>query len=260
LLRKAREARGLSVSDVVQVLKFRARQIEALEADEIALVPGTVFVRGFVRSYARLLRIDPEPLLALLDAETPAAQPEVRAPENMGTAMPRGGLRHIPPLVLASILLLVVAAGLAAWHYLASGAIGLPTLVGTSSKRIASVVEVPVPVVVAAPTAEPSVIAPNAVPTAVPVPVTTTENVMPPENQKALVFDFRGKSWVEVKDASQRIVFTGQYVSGSHEVINGQPPFQIVVGNANEVALQFDGHAVDLRPFTRAEVARLTLE
>ena len=252
LLRKAREARGLSVDDVVLALKFRARQIEALEADEIPLVPGTVFVRGFVRSYARLLKLDPDPLLALLDAETPVSQPDVRAPENMGTAMPRGGLRQMPPLVLISLLLLVVAAALAAWHYLAPGSAGLPA-VTASAKQIEPVVEAPVPVVVAA-APEQSAVPRESVAAAAPVPV------MPPENAKALAFDFRGKSWVEVKDASQRIVFTGQYVAGSHEVITGQPPFQIVVGNANDVALQFDGHAVDLKPYTRAEVARLTLE
>lgn len=253
LLRKAREARGLSVDDVVQALKFRARQIEALEADEMTLVPGSVFVRGFVRSYARLLKLDPEPLLALLEAETPVAPPDVRAPENMGTAMPRGGLRQVPPLVLASLLLLIVAAALAAWHFLAPGSLVVP-MVAVPAKPIETAAEAPVPVLVPSGHFD----QPSGVQEAAATPV--SPSVMPPDSSKKLVFDFRGKAWVEVKDASQRIVFTGQYVAGSHEIVTGQPPFQIVVGNATEVGLEFDNRPVDLKPYTRAEVARLTLE
>ena len=47
---------------------------------------------------------------------------------------------------------------------------------------------------------------------------------------------------------------------GTTQVIEGHPPFQLVVGNASNVRLQYDEQAVDLRPHTRVEVARLTLE
>jgi cytoskeleton protein RodZ len=63
-LARAREERGLSVSDVAQQLKFAARQLEALEQDRFEQLPGGTFVRGMVRSYARLLKIDAEPLIA----------------------------------------------------------------------------------------------------------------------------------------------------------------------------------------------------
>ncbi|MCJ7838844.1 MAG: helix-turn-helix domain-containing protein, partial [Burkholderiales bacterium] len=54
----------LSVADVSQQIKYSARQIEAIEADDYAKLPGTTFVRGMIRSYAKLLQIDPAPLLA----------------------------------------------------------------------------------------------------------------------------------------------------------------------------------------------------
>jgi cytoskeleton protein RodZ len=62
-LQRAREARGLALSEVAQQLKFAPRQLEALEQDRFDLLPGGTFARGMVRNYARLLRIDPEPLL-----------------------------------------------------------------------------------------------------------------------------------------------------------------------------------------------------
>jgi cytoskeleton protein RodZ len=62
-LAAAREARGLALADVAQQLKFAPRQLEALEREHFAALPGATFARGMVRSYARLLKLDPEPLL-----------------------------------------------------------------------------------------------------------------------------------------------------------------------------------------------------
>ena len=263
LLRKAREARGMSIDDVVQALKFRARQIEALEANEVPIVAGDVFCRGLIRSYARFLKLDPEPLLALLEADGPLAFPEVREPENMGTAMPRGGWRQIPPLVMISVALLVIAGALAAWHFFLPGSV--PALSVLTIKPEPVAVEAPTTVPLPVPDSQmrqpalpvEPIVAPVA---AAGIPSSQPSLAMPAENGKKLVFDFRGKAWIEVKDASQRVIFTGQYVAGSHEVISGQPPLQLVVGNANDVRVEFDDRPVDLKPYIRAEVARLTLE
>lgn len=66
VLREARERMGLSVDEVVNRIKLAPRQVEALEADDYAQLPEPAFVRGFVRSYARLVQLDPAPLLAAL--------------------------------------------------------------------------------------------------------------------------------------------------------------------------------------------------
>ena len=125
-LRKEREARGLSIGDVVQVLKFNPRQIEALETNNLAALPGgPAFVRGVVRSYARFLNINAEPLLQLLANDAQGLEPDVRPPDNMGTAMPRGGLRRLQPLVILAILLLLASGGLLGWYYMG---LPLPTL------------------------------------------------------------------------------------------------------------------------------------
>jgi cytoskeleton protein RodZ len=83
VLREAREQQGLSVADVANRIKFAPRQIEAMEADDFAHLPEATFVRGFVRSYARLLEIDPTPLLAALPQThlQAAAVPENKAVE-----------------------------------------------------------------------------------------------------------------------------------------------------------------------------------
>lgn len=75
-LAAAREAQGQSIEDVVRHTKLSRRQVMALESDAHDQLPGPVFVRGFMRNYARHLQLDPAPLLAALDAKsTPAVIP-----------------------------------------------------------------------------------------------------------------------------------------------------------------------------------------
>src|SRR5471032_842319 len=57
---------GLSLEDVANQLKFSPRLIEALEAGEFDKLPGGTFARGMLRSYAKLLKLDPAPILAQL--------------------------------------------------------------------------------------------------------------------------------------------------------------------------------------------------
>ena len=67
-LARARAALGLSVADVAQQLKFAARQIEALEQSRFEQLPTGTFARGMVRAYARLLKLDAEPLVERIAA------------------------------------------------------------------------------------------------------------------------------------------------------------------------------------------------
>jgi len=65
-LSAARLALGLGVNQVAEQLKLSHRQIVALEANEFDKLPKMVIVRGFVRSYAKLLKIDPASVIACL--------------------------------------------------------------------------------------------------------------------------------------------------------------------------------------------------
>lgn len=280
LLRKAREMRGLSVDDVVQSLKLSRRQIEAIEADRIDLLPGAVFQRGFVKSYARFLKLDSDEMLGLIEATAMVAGPEIRAPDNMGVATVRNGFRRIPGLVVVSIVLLLIAGGMAAWHFLGGRLLELLAVSGNPTVAHSSVSE-PAPGIsgVMAPDIAPpesteiSVVAPQldsvsssdaratevlAVPAAVVAPVDSAKSVIDSTKRK-LMFEFRGSSWIEVKDASGAVILTGVYDSGVQSVL-GAAPIEIVIGNAAMVALSDNGQRVDLVPHTRAEVARLTLK
>lgn len=63
LLSAARRRKGDSVEDVERATKIRARFLRALEDDDFAAIPGDVYARGFIKSYAKYLGLDPEPLI-----------------------------------------------------------------------------------------------------------------------------------------------------------------------------------------------------
>lgn len=69
-LAACRKERGWTVEQVASQLNLAPRQIVALEHDDYPALPGMPIVRGFIRSYAKLLKIDPAPLLALAGGET----------------------------------------------------------------------------------------------------------------------------------------------------------------------------------------------
>lgn len=69
-LSAARQELGLSLEQVAEQLKLSHRQVVAMENNEFDKLPKMVIVRGFVRSYAKLLRVDPAPIIACLPGET----------------------------------------------------------------------------------------------------------------------------------------------------------------------------------------------
>ena len=68
-LRQARQAQGLTVHQVADATKIRTDHIEALDEGNYNVFSAQIYIRGFVRNYARLLKLDEAQILAQLDAE-----------------------------------------------------------------------------------------------------------------------------------------------------------------------------------------------
>jgi cytoskeleton protein RodZ len=122
ILAAHREEAGMSLEEVAGQLKLAKRQIEALEQDRFDALPGNTFVRGFVRNYARLLHIDPQPLLNDLATRLPAEAPQAALPRLQDEAMPMLRPSAIATPQMSSVILVVLAllliAGGGAWFYL----------------------------------------------------------------------------------------------------------------------------------------------
>lgn len=271
ILRGAREAQGLSQSEVAHVIRFSARQIDALERDDYSSLPGTTVVRGFIRGYAKLLRLDPEPLLASLDPVMPVAEADVRAPTNIGAAEPldlgaRLPLRYFVVVLAAFGLLL---AGF--WHFSSPSdrvAAGPAVTVDSAAGVAATPVLAPVPVAfgdAASVAVSESAVSPPVAPavglvSSGPAAISAVSAPSPTPPPVGLRLEFDARSWIEIRDAGQRVIFSGEYAGGTRQNIDGKGPFHLWVGRASGVRVFLGDRAIDLRPHTREDVARLTVE
>lgn len=120
-----REALGWTVEQVADQLKLAVRQVVALEAGDYASLPSPAVTRGFVRAYAKLMKLDPVPLVAQIEMDTPtpadtSAATATRRPSPASfseSKFPSHGKRSSLPLVWIAGAVVVVAAGAAAWHF-----------------------------------------------------------------------------------------------------------------------------------------------
>lgn len=297
-LRQAREARGLQLADLAQSMKLGMRQIEALEAGDWQALPGATFVRGFVRNYARLVDLDPAPLMAQLDGVLEQKHANLALPESAPATMPAPGgnerrdyavvFSGLALVVIAVLLYLFFPGDLSAWR------MQLQSLV-SGLQQTTEPVTVDAPVSVLPPgasvqeTLHPA-LAGGETDIAVDTPVASaaidgtaavTAGLMPAapaagvevttqaalatsaplsSTTAGLLIRVSKESWVEVRDRNGNVLLSQRVPDASDRLLEGNGPFVIVLGNAPGVALKFKGKDVDLVPHTKGDVARLTLE
>jgi cytoskeleton protein RodZ len=271
-LAAAREELNLSVAEVARHLKLSPAQVEALEAGAYERLPGRVFVRGFLRNYAKLVGVDPEPLVRRLEHEMPEPRVVEEPPPAPQAVMPTGERSRWP--VYAGVVGTLVAA-LAAYEFgfnspatdgQAEDAKAAADTSALAPPQSGSVTSSPLTAADAASSsAAPPAPTDAAVGTTAAAPTLADSGAAQPqpaasEATRALHFRFDEESWVEVRDAEGKVIFTKLNQAGTEERVVGAPPLRLVVGNARGVRLTADDQPVDLAPHTGASVARLTLK
>ena len=124
ILRNAREAAGYSIADVAERMRLSRHHIENLEAERFDLFPVSVFLRGYLTSYARLLGIDAEPLLEAYDRRG-FSPPQLHSQETASTTA-RGSEFTVTITTLIVIAVLIVLSALW-WREQWTGDAGLPS-------------------------------------------------------------------------------------------------------------------------------------
>lgn len=281
MLRAAREQQKMSAADVARSLRLASRQIEALEADDFDRLPGNTFVRGFIRNYARLVHLDPEPVLRAYDAVRPQQPAQgIEAPSREITFTPESfGPRFKLRQAAISAAILVLAAGAMYWIFLEKGR--QPVVSGETAAEpaqlTAPVAAEPAPSQDIAPTPPapaaavemtnplempppPPVVAAQPSVAPEPPPPTPAAAVAEEPGAARIKLTFAGDSWVEIRDKEGKKIFSQLNPAGTEQVVKGTPPFSLVVGSASHVRLTYNGKPVDLAPYVKVEVARLSLE
>jgi cytoskeleton protein RodZ len=264
-LAAAREARGLALADVAQQLKFAPRQLEALEQERFDALPGATFARGMVRSYARLLKLDPEPLLARIagrwevpDSNRLAAR--YHQPVPFSDSARRSTFVYLG--ISAGVLVLVGAVAFG-WHQERTAALKAPAKaqsVAKAAPRESRRAPAPIP---AQPAAAPAPVFEEKKPVVVAPQEKALVATPPPPpavyGRHRLVVRTDEEAWIEIRDSADRLLVSSLNPPGSERVVRGKPPYSLVIGNASHVHVLYDDKPINLAPHTRADVARLTI-
>jgi cytoskeleton protein RodZ len=109
-IRQAREQRGISLRQIAETTKISVSVLEALERNDIARLPGGIFSRGFVRSYAVEIGVDPEQTVRDFMAQFPQDSVTVGSPHVIVNELGPGTRRLDPrALMLLGTIVLAVA-------------------------------------------------------------------------------------------------------------------------------------------------------
>lgn len=114
-LREARVRRGLSIKDVEEDLKIRSKYLQALEQDDFEVIPGSTFVRAFMRTYATYLGLDAERLMEeyLSQYEPRTREQPVRLTRSTSTRGRERGRRRQPNYVVVGVVAVAIIVVLA---------------------------------------------------------------------------------------------------------------------------------------------------
>ena len=213
--RSAREARGLTLSDVAEQIHIRSVYLNAIENEDWNAIGAPVYVRGFLRTYARFLGLDGEKAVQAFNESAPAerAVPAAAAPPPIETERSGPSVWAIAGGIVA--ILLVAFAGYEWWQYQQTG--------GSHAA-----------VAVASPAAQPSPAG-----TGSPLPTASPASVPTPAPRHQLELRLSQTSWLRVA-VDGRTVLEGLYPAGTVKKLTGKVAY-VRVGNAGGVAVSVDG-------------------
>ena len=243
-LRHAREAAGLSHEQVASRLRVPTRVVHSLEADGGSLLGAPVFVRGQLRSYARLLQVDIEAELA----STPVA--EVVSPVLIShTHTPR--LRRVAEQVVRRAVYIAITAAIAVPVWMATS----PHLAGNGF-ALRPLDLPPAAADIGVASTSPGAAETVGTPSRTPVIASFTPRVA---SDSGVSLTFKSDSWVQVVAADGSALEQGVLKAGQTRRYAAGEVGRLVIGNAAAVEVTRRGNAIDLTPFSRANVARITL-
>ena len=262
LLREARERAGLSIEQMAEQLNLRRGIVQALEQDRVHNLPGPTFARGYLRNYARALKLDERRLLVLFEALLPpvesAAPVEPRStPRYRPIALDsRGPRRHWGA---AAALLLVL--GLWGWQQLGEKQ---PERVSLTPESNSVSVELPGGLDEALPLAQ-SVNPLDAVELLPAMPEELQAGVATEASARTeagvsvdrLNLRFSADCWVEIKDRDNKVLVAMLKRADEHLQIEGRGPFKVLLGFAPGVEMAYNGQPVDIDVPSGARSARL---
>ena len=243
-LRQQRLGLGLTIDDISRETRIASRFLEAIEADNFDSLPGLVFTRNFVRQFALILKLDPDPLLAELPAQDEST---VSLPDP--PARPRSSYRmdrRLRSVLSSAIWLLAAGAAMGAWFHFNHPAQTRAVIPESSN--------VPKPASNITPASRPA-----ASPPAASRPATTSAPAAA-AHPVQVVITAHQPAWLQVS-VDGKTAFTGTLQADETKELGAEGQVKIIAGNAGALTISLNGKALEpLGPMGQVRIVRLTAE
>jgi cytoskeleton protein RodZ len=271
-LREAREARNFTQEAVAKQLRIDPALVRALEDDDYSKFAAPIYVTGHLRTYARLLGLPPETFIEAYQNLGAAAPPSLERVAHLAHQPEPSGNAQVPRWVVYLMIVAVVAVVGFVWRgevtkllmpimespFMPEVSVeGVPNNSGSGIQQPeggAMQQALPLPSLpesrgtAAAPAPESAAPAPD-----------TTQAPPPPQPdlpQAHLSLKAEKPSWVEIKDGTGKRLFYDLMVPGDERTLEGVPPFEVLLGYAPGVIVEYNGKRVDHSSYTRQDMAR----
>ena len=237
-LRKERERKNLSLESVAGVTRITTENLKALEGDDFRAISAPIFARGFLRTYASHLGLDPKEILARYESQIDL----VKVSPKLKDPAPARQKRHVGKyMVLFSLIVIGVAAGFYLFPKTSAPPAPSSPVAAVPAPAPAEVQPPPSPgpapkqaLVKAPPPAE------NPPAAGRPVKPEPKEEEKAKERRHVLKAMAREKTWMRVKpddqSAADVLLQPGETVSWS-----ARRRFEVIIGNAGGLDLLFNG-------------------
>ena len=289
LLFRAREHMGLTQEAVAERLCLKVSTVKEIEQDIHPAGVEPTFLRGYIRLYARLVGIPENDINSLLKSDVPAQAPNVSPMQSYSLGKKRkkreGWLMKLTWLI---VIILIAMIGIWWWQDHNAQQKDLLTMANqndlvltqqdTSSEPVSNVtVDAPLANNNSAEQAEPAPVltdaqttttntetdsvktiplpnAPQTIPSVDRVQADATQTAdMPAVTSNGLTLNFSGQCWLEIRDANNKVLFSGMKNSGDKLELDGAQPYRLNIGAPANVTVQFQGKDVDLSRFIKAK-------
>ncbi len=281
LLRRARQAQGLHIAALAAALKVNPRKLEQLESDQFDQLPDVAFARALAQAVCRHLKIDAQPVLALLPVAATAQPALERVTMGLNTPFREYSQRHESGewpawlqarIVVPALLLLAAVAFLLVpkrwvewvppiswpWHSTSQDepapasngtvveTLSLPgqsaVVLGTGAEPVSEPASAPSEAAIPATATATAAEQVSPAPVVAAAPPVPSSAPLPPG---MLALRAASESWVQVTDAAGDTLISRQLAAGEAVALNGVAPLQVTIGNAEGMQVRFKG-----RPYT----------
>ncbi|MFJ9679682.1 helix-turn-helix domain-containing protein [Streptomyces sp. NPDC101194] len=241
VLQQARIAAGLTVEEISSSTRVRIPIVHAIEEDDFSRCGGDVYARGHIRTLARAVGIDPEPLVSQYDAEHGGRPAPTSAAPLFEAERIRSEPRR-PNWTAAMVAAIVAVVGFVGFTFFKGG---------DDTPKTTQVAEGSTPNTKSPAPKTSKPVDPK------PAPSDSAIAAAPRDKVTVKLSANQGKSWISAKDHNGRLLFDGLLLQGQSKTFQDQERVDLVLGDAGSIELFVNGKKVEDK-FQPGQVERLS--